>query len=248
MMLIAWWWNQLHLNHMDLKYRRKGSQKKGECCLLNGQTTVSTTVTRNSYAWKPMFLFLFQVFKGEGETRIYNSDHSGNILIVPYMPQFLLSTRPVSKLLGFPSCVFGTAPTSSNTQDFSHYLSQSDKCTSMLNISIPILPEGLGFEVRIATENNVWHKVIVHWRWNFRHWGIVFFPRRGASPWPCQIIHLVLLTYKVGQGYSLPAPEQSPLSGGSSGNRWSHSWADSRWCQDSLGRDLELGVQVANLT
>lgn len=55
-------WSQLHRNHMNLKVGKKDLQKKGEAFLLNGQTTVSTTVTINSYAWKPMFLFLFFAF------------------------------------------------------------------------------------------------------------------------------------------------------------------------------------------
>lgn len=56
-------------------------------------------------------------------------------------------------------------------------------------------------------------------------WGL-YFPGREGSSWSCQIIQLVLLTHKVGQVHSLLALEQSPLSGGGSGSRWSHSWAD----------------------
>lgn len=52
---------------------------------------------------------------------------------------------------------------------------------------------------------------------------------------------------KLGKG-ALFKPQSNLLSGGGNGNRWGHSWADSRPCQDCLGRSLYIKVQVASLS
>ena len=122
------------------------------------------------------------------------------------------------KLLGLPFSNFTAAPNLQHPR-FSCCLFQSDKCISRLNICIPIISEFLGLEVRITGEDNTWYKIIVIQRWNFRQWGFPPTPRAEGSPFYCQIIHLILLTYKIGQGHSLLALKQSPLSGGGSRNR-----------------------------
>lgn len=144
------------------------------------------------------------------------------------MPQLLLHT--VLKLLGFPSLIFSTAPPPHLQHPrFSCYLYQPVKCISMLDIYILTLAELLGLEVRITQQCLIQSIYALKDGISGTGGGDFFFPpRRGGSPWSRQIIQQVLLPCKVGQGHSLPALEQSPLSGSGSRNRWSHSWADPR--------------------
>lgn len=62
------------------------------------------------------YVFLFVCFKGEEETGIYNSGHSGTTLMVPLMPKLLFSTQLISFWDSLPCFQF--SPATSNTQSF----------------------------------------------------------------------------------------------------------------------------------
>lgn len=144
------------------------------------------------------------------EIRICNSGYSGNPVIVPLMPQLLSNAQLVSHLLRLSFSIFGAAFHFQHPR-ISCYLSQTGKCILMLKMYIFYPSQNywdLKWELQQRTMLDTKNCAL---EMEFQALGDFSFRRRGRSLRSCQIIQLVLLTHKVGQGHSLLALERSPV-------------------------------------
>lgn len=158
MTLIAWGWSQLHLNHIDLKSRKKFPKIKGNIVCLMGKQQCLLQSLWIDICENLCFWFWFWRRKGKQESVTPATQETSSCVLDP-------STLPwhaiCFKLLGLLFSNFTAAPNFQHLR-FSCCLFQSDKCISRLNICILIISEFLGLEVRIANEDNTWYKIIVY--------------------------------------------------------------------------------------
>lgn len=156
MMLIAWGWSQLHLNH--IKPRKKFPKIKGNIvCLMGKQQCLLQSLWIHICENLCFWFCICKRYKIQEPVTLATQETSSCVLD----PSALLWHSICFKLLGLPFSNF-TAPLNFQHLRFSCCLFQSDKCISRLNVCIPIISKFLGLEVRISREDNTWYKIIVY--------------------------------------------------------------------------------------